>query len=109
MARPVVGIYAQDVPASWGPWVDRPSLVAPAILGDAVQRAGAMAVLLAPDPDLERCELLSTLDALVVLGAGGDVLGTARELGIAVLAVDAARLAQDATGADLERELAALL
>ena len=48
--------------------VGRPAVasLAPAALGDAVQRAGAMAVLLAPDPGLERPELLGLLDALVV-------------------------------------------
>ena len=88
MARPVVGIYADVAPMSWAPWVDRPSVVAPAALGDAVQRAGGMAVLLAPDPGLQRPELLELLDALIAFdGAEGAevVLGAARERGLAAL------------------------
>jgi hypothetical protein len=110
MARPVVGIYASVAPASWGPWVDRPSVVAPAALGDAVQRAGAMAVLLAPDPQLERPELLGMLDALVALddAEGVDaVVGLARERGLAVLVLEAARV--EATGEDLARDIACLV
>jgi hypothetical protein len=91
MTRPVVGIYATPAPASWGPWVDRPSLLAPAALGEAVQRAGAMAVLVAPGPDPELPELL---DALVVFddADGLDALvGVARGRGLAILVLDAGR------------------
>jgi hypothetical protein len=112
MARPVVGIYASIAPVSWGPWVDRPSMLAPAALGDAVQRAGAMAVLLAPDPGLERRELWSLLDALVVPddAEGLDaLLAAAREVGLAVLVVDAERLAPPSSPQDLDREVARLI
>jgi hypothetical protein len=112
MARPVVGIYAQDAPASWGPWVDRPSVVAPAVLGEAVQRAGAMAVLLVPDPGLERPELLRMLDALVVFDDVEELdalLDAARELGLAVRILDAERITAESPAEDVARELAGLL
>ena len=111
MPRPVVGIYASIAPASWGPWVDRPSVLAPAALGDAVQRAGAMAVLLAPDPELERPELLDMLDALVVFdGAEGvqALLRAARERGLKSLVLDAKRLTPASSVEDFAREIAGL-
>ena len=107
MARPVVGIYGSVAPASWGPWVDRPSVLAPAAVGEAAQRAGAMVVLLAPDPDLEDRELLELLDALIVFedadGLEG-LLSAARELELAVLVLDAAGALQH-----LDRDVAGLL
>jgi len=112
MARPVVGIYASVAPVSWGPWVDRPSVLAPAALGEAVQRAGAMAVLLAPDPELDRPELLGMLDALVAFddAAGVEALiGAARERGVAVVVLDAERVTPAASVEDFGRELAGLL
>ncbi len=112
MARPVVGIYASIAPASWGPWHDRPSVVAPAALGYAVQRAGAMAVMLAPDPGLERSELLGALDALVVFDDVEELdglLAAARDAGVAVRVVDVAGLTPDASVEDFEGELAGLL
>jgi hypothetical protein len=112
MARPVVGIYAQIARASWGPWVDRPSVVAGAVLGDAVQRAGAMAVLLVPDPGLDPAELLRMLDALVVFDDADELdvlLGAARELGLAVRVLDAAQITAASPVEDVERELAGLV
>jgi hypothetical protein len=112
MSRPVVGIYATAVPASWGPWHDRPSVVAPAALGAAVQQAGGLVVLLAPDPDLDYDELLGTLDALIVFDDAEhlDALReAARQAGLAVRVLDRARLAPDAPAADYAREIAGLL
>ena len=112
MPRPVVGIYASVAPASWGPWVDRPSVLAPAALGDAVQRAGAMAVLLAPDPGLERPELLGTLDALIAFDDAEGVqalVAAARERGVSVLLLDAAGIARASSGEELAGEIAGLL
>ena len=112
MARPVVGIYAHIEPVSWGPWRDRPSAVAPAALGYAVQRAGWMAMMLAPDPALERPELLGCIDALVVFddAAGLDeLLAAAAGAGLPVRVLDAARVTPDAGIEDFERELAGLL
>ena len=112
MARPVVGILASNAPASWGPWLHRPSAVSPAALGYAVQRAGAMVVLLGPGPGLERRELLAKLDALVVFDDAerlDELLAAARELGLVVRVLGAASVAPDASVEDFERELAGLL
>jgi hypothetical protein len=114
MARPVVGIYASAAPASWGPWRDRPSALAPAALGSALQRAGAIVVLLAPDPALGELELLNALDAVIVFDAAGAeqvaaLREGARELGVAILVLDAARVTPDATVEDYEREIDGLL
>ncbi|MEY2443307.1 MAG: hypothetical protein QOJ46_2733 [bacterium] len=112
MARPVVGIYASIAPASWGPWRDRPSAVAPAALGYAIQRAGWMAVLIAPDPGLERVELLGALDALLVFDDAAELdvlLGAARERGLAVRVLNSAGVMPDAEVEDFERQLAGLL
>ncbi|MEA2217871.1 MAG: hypothetical protein QOJ35_497 [Solirubrobacteraceae bacterium] len=112
--RPVVGIYATVEPASWGPWTDRPSALVPAALGEALRRAGAMVVLLAPDPDLERVELLRTLDALIVFEALVDadeldaLRGAAREAGLDVLVLDAARVTPASAVEDFAREIAGL-
>jgi hypothetical protein len=112
MPRPVVGIYASLAPVSWGPWVDRPSLLAPATLGDAVQRAGAMAVLLAPGPEPERPELPGMLDALIVFDDADfldGLVGAARARGLAVLVLDAARLTPASSIEDFAGEIAGLL
>jgi len=109
MPRPVVGIYASIAPASWGPWVDRPSVLAPAAIGEAVQRAGAMAVLLAPSAEADRDELLGMLDALVVFddaeGLDG-LLAAARALKVEALVLAAANVPPTE---DVARELALLL
>ena len=112
MPRPVIGIYTSCAPVSWGPWVDRPSLLAPAALGEAVQRGGAMAVLLAPDPELERPQLPGMLDALVVFGDADGMdalLGAARERGVAVLVLEAGAPGSPSSIEDYGREIAALL
>lgn len=114
MARPVVGIYASAVPASWGPWRDRPSALAPAALGAAVQRVGAIVVLLAPDPALDGIELLGTLDALIVFDAEeadhlDALLAAAREAQLPVAVLDAARVTADSSVEDYAREIEGLL
>lgn len=114
MARPIVGIYATVAPVSWGPWRDRPSVLAPAALGAAVQRAGAMVVLLAPDPGLQSRELLRMLDGLIVLEAGVDpdeltaLVNAARELELVVLVLDGSRVTPASTAEDYEREISGL-
>lgn len=111
MARPVVGIYASAASASWGPWVDRPSVLAPAALGGAVQRAGAIAVLLPPDPGHEHSELLGLLDALVAFDDAEGLealLGAARCRGLAVVVLDSARVTPASSVEDFARELAGL-
>jgi hypothetical protein len=115
MARPLVGIYATVAPVSWGPWRDRPSVLAPAALGAAVQRAGGMVVLLAPDPEPGSRELLRMLDALIVLDAGVEddhlaaLVTAARELELAVLVLEASRVTPASTLEDYEREIRGLL
>jgi gamma-glutamyl-gamma-aminobutyrate hydrolase PuuD len=114
MSRSVVGIYANAAAASWGPWRDRPSAVAPAALGEAIQRAGAIVVLLAPDPALQQLELLHAIDALVVLD-GGDadhvaaLRAAATEAGVAVTVLDAGRTTPASSADDFARELGGLL
>ncbi|MDX6677302.1 MAG: hypothetical protein QOE31_1354 [Solirubrobacteraceae bacterium] len=114
MARLVVGIYATAAPASWGPWRERPSALAPAALGSAIQQAGGIVVLLAPDPALDMLELLRTLDALVVFDAAEAdeltaLVAAARAADVAVAVLDAARVTPDSTVADYVREIDGLL
>jgi hypothetical protein len=112
MARPVVGIYATAAPASWGPWRDRPSAVVPAALAAAVQQAGGVVVLLAPDPELGCRELLGTLDAFIAFDdADGRAAlsAAAREAGIAVLVLDAAHITPASPVEDYAREIRGLL
>lgn len=74
MGRPVVGICAAIEPASFGSWTDEPAALVPKSYPDAVQRAGAMAIVLPPDRVAEESpdELLEKLDALVIAG-GADL------------------------------------
>src|SRR5215217_6489675 len=100
MGRAVVGIYANPTPADWGPWRERPSAVAPAALGAAVQQAGGVVVLLAPgeDPGLDR--LLSMLDALIVFDDAEELVAlrdAAHVRGLQVLVLDARRITPHAT------------
>ncbi len=73
MARPVIGICTPLEQARWGAW-DLPAFVLPRNYVAAVNRAGAMALLLAPDPVLaeEPDEVLDRIDALLLAG-GADV------------------------------------
>ncbi len=114
MARPVVGIYATAAAASWGPWKDRPSALAPAALGSAIQQAGGMVVLLAPDPALDVLGLLGTLDGLVLFDAGeadhlAALVAAARDAEVAVVVLDAARVTPESTVEDYAREIDGLL
>lgn len=116
MARPVVGIYATAAAASWGPWRDRDCALAPAALGTAVQRAGGMVVLLAPDLALDGIELLGMLDALIVFDVGeaeadhlAAVLDAARAADLPVVTLDAARITPDSSVEDYVRAIDGLL
>ncbi len=73
MARPVIGICTPLERARWGAW-DLPAFLLPRNYVDAVHRAGAMALLLAPDPALTRDpdEVLDRIDGLMLAG-GADV------------------------------------
>ena len=74
MTRPVVGICAALEPASFGSWTDEPAALVPKSYPDAVQRAGAIALILPPDRLAEEApaELLDRIDALVIAG-GADL------------------------------------
>ena len=73
MGRPTIGICTPLERARWGAW-DMPAVVLPRNYVDAVHRAGAMALLLAPDPVLidDPDEVLDHLDGLMLAG-GSDL------------------------------------
>ncbi|HVF78153.1 MAG TPA: gamma-glutamyl-gamma-aminobutyrate hydrolase family protein [Solirubrobacteraceae bacterium] len=73
MARPVIGICTPLERAQWGPW-DLDAFLLPRSYADAVNRAGAMALLLAPDPVLieDPDEVLDRIDGLMLAG-GADL------------------------------------
>jgi putative glutamine amidotransferase len=73
MARPVIGICTPLERARWAAW-DLPAVLLPRSYVDAVQRAGGMALLLAPDPALaeDPDELLDRIDAIMLAG-GADI------------------------------------
>jgi putative glutamine amidotransferase len=73
MLRPVIGICVALERARWAAW-DLPALLLPRSYVDAAQRAGAMALLLAPDPALteDPDELLDRIDGLMLAG-GADI------------------------------------
>ncbi len=69
MRRPVIGICTALERARWGTWDQEAALLARSYV-QAVQRAGALVLMLAPDPVLlERpAEALDLLDGLVLAG-----------------------------------------
>lgn len=73
MARPTIGICTPLERARWSVW-DLDAFLLPRNYVDAVHRAGAMALLLAPDPALTEApdEILDRLDGLMLAG-GGDI------------------------------------
>jgi putative glutamine amidotransferase len=73
MARPVIGICTPLERARWGAW-DLDAFLLPRSYVDAVHRAGALALLLAPDPALveDPDEMLDRVDGLMLAG-GGDI------------------------------------
>jgi putative glutamine amidotransferase len=72
--RPVVGIATALETASYGVWVGGPCALLQFSYIEAIQRAGAMALMLPPDPTLVENpdEVLDRIDALVLAG-GCDV------------------------------------
>jgi putative glutamine amidotransferase len=74
--RPVIGICTALTHARWGVWQQRAALLSFSYI-TAIQRAGGMPVMIAPDPALEANpgEMLDLLDALIL--AGGDDLDPA--------------------------------
>lgn len=73
MARPVIGICTPLERARWGAW-NLDAFLLPRNYVDAVHRAGAMALLLAPDPTLveDPDEVLDRIDGLMLAG-GADI------------------------------------
>jgi putative glutamine amidotransferase len=73
MTRPVIGICAALERAKWSVW-DLQAALLPMSYITAVQRAGGMAVMLAPDPLVveDPQEMLALLDGLVLAG-GADI------------------------------------
>ncbi len=74
MSAPAVGICAAIERVGWGVWEDYEAVLAPRAYASAVQRAGGLALVLAPDESAveEPDPLLDRLDALIVAG-GADV------------------------------------
>jgi putative glutamine amidotransferase len=73
MARPTIGICTPLERARWGAW-HLDAFLLPRTYVDAVHRAGAMALLLAPDPILveDPDEILDRIDGLMLAG-GADI------------------------------------
>jgi putative glutamine amidotransferase len=73
MDRPVIGLCAALEQARWSVW-DQQAVLLPRSYVNAVQRAGGMALLVAPDPALvdEPDQVLDLLDGLILAG-GADI------------------------------------
>jgi putative glutamine amidotransferase len=73
MRRPVIGICTALERASWSVW-DQEAMLLPRNYVDAVQRAGGLALLLAPDAALARDpeQAIELLDGLMLAG-GADI------------------------------------
>jgi putative glutamine amidotransferase len=73
MARPTIGICTPLERARWAAW-DLDAFLLPRSYVDAVHRAGALALLLAPDPALaeDPDEILDRIDGLMLVG-GADL------------------------------------
>jgi putative glutamine amidotransferase len=71
--RPAIGICAAQVEATWGVW-NKSAALLPYNYIEAIQRAGGMALMIPPDPELEQDadEILELIDGLVLAG-GHDV------------------------------------
>jgi putative glutamine amidotransferase len=72
-SRPAIGICAALEQASWGVWDRRAAVLAIEYI-EAIQRAGALALMIPPDPALvhEPDEMLDRIDGLILAG-GADV------------------------------------
>jgi putative glutamine amidotransferase len=73
MSRPVIGLCTAVERARWSVWDQEAFLLARSYV-DAVHRAGGLAIMLPPDPELVRDpdEVLDLLDGLILAG-GADV------------------------------------
>jgi|SRR5690349_19921758 len=72
LARPVIGLPTPIEAASWGAWRDFPIALMGWSYVRAVQAAGAIAILLPPDPSADPDEVLALIDGLLLVG-GTDV------------------------------------
>lgn len=70
MTRPVIGLSCYLEPAAWGAWHETSALIHAWYI-DMTHGAGASAVVLPPDPDLDD-EILDRVDGLILIG-GADV------------------------------------
>ncbi|HET6448764.1 MAG TPA: gamma-glutamyl-gamma-aminobutyrate hydrolase family protein [Conexibacter sp.] len=72
-SRPVIGVCTALERAQWSVW-DQQAALLPTNYLDAVRRAGGMALLLAPDPELiaRPDEALDLIDGLMLIG-GADI------------------------------------
>ena len=90
--RPVIGLCAAVERARWTVWDDEAVLL-PRGYADAVQRAGGIAVMLAPDPDLsDPGSYLAFLDGLILAGGadyGENPVRDAFEVALGLAALDA--------------------
>jgi putative glutamine amidotransferase len=68
-ARPAIGLCAAVERARWGPWNEDAALL-PRSYARAVQRAGGLALMLPPDPQVveQPGEILDRIDGLVLTG-----------------------------------------
>jgi putative glutamine amidotransferase len=73
MKRPIIGICTALEQARWSVW-DQPAMLLARNYVDAIQRAGALALMLPPDPALvaDPGEALDLIDGLVLAG-GADI------------------------------------
>jgi putative glutamine amidotransferase len=71
--RPVIGICTGLTRAQWGVWDQRAALL-PYTYITAIQRAGGIALMIPPDPGLERepDQMLDLIDGLILAG-GSDI------------------------------------
>ncbi len=73
MDRPAIGICAARINAAWGVW-DQQAALLPIAYVNAIQRAGGLALMIPPDPELADApdEALDKIDGLILAG-GHDV------------------------------------
>jgi putative glutamine amidotransferase len=73
VTRPVIGICTALVQAQWGFWNQPAALLSYSYI-TAIQAAGGMAVMIPPDPELERDpdQILDLIDGLILAG-GTDI------------------------------------